>query len=299
MLDVAQEAAVAQLAAPAARGYYVWGPVGRGKTVLAEHYLAALPDVPTLRVHFHGFFRELQRQIFGTGASLTAAIAAAVGSARVVLFDEFHVHDVADAVYLTAVLRWLREHDVLLIATSNYAPGELLPDPLHHHRFLPAIALIESELTVVPLAEGVDYRREVAAATGFAAGTWTVTADADAIPETAGVALDPDGVALRAAAVDGDAAEFSFVELCERPLAAQQYLWLADRFRRITILGMPDPALVRREPLARFAVLVDILHDRDATLHVTASGSPERMREAAHPPRDVARAVSRLSLLRR
>ncbi|WP_460775981.1 cell division protein ZapE [Microbacterium sp. GXF7504] len=296
--DPAQDAAVARLAGPARHGFYLWGPVGRGKTVIAEAYLAALAPAAVRRFHFHGFFRALQRELFGTGAGLVAAIDTLIGPARAVLFDEFHVHDVADAVYLTAVLRRFRERGVLLIATSNYAPADLFPDPLHHHRFLPAIAMIERDLEVVPLGDGHDHRTTAApAGAGFAAGSWS-TASA-AVPATTPVALDPDGVALAAVAVDGRSAQFTFAQLCEAAVGAHQYLWLADRFDRITVVGMPDPATVRREPLHRFTVLVDVLHDRDTALEVHADGPPERMREAPVPPRDLARTLSRLSLLRR
>lgn len=295
--DAAQEAALARLTEPAVHGVYLWGPVGRGKTALAEEYLAALAPAPVRRFHVHGFFRALQRELFGGGAGLTAAIAAVVGDAQAVLFDEFHVHDVADAVYLTAVLRWLREHRVLLIATSNYAPEDLFPDSQHHHRFLPAIAQIEADLVVVPLGDGRDHRIGRGGGPGFGAGSWRVGEGAASAPGTP-VALDPDGVPLEALAVSGEGAVFSFAQLCERPLGAQQYLWLADRFRRIAVTAMPDPALIRREPLARFSILVDVLHDRGIPLDVQAAGSPERMRDAPFPPRDLARTLSRLALLR-
>jgi len=298
-LDPAQRAAVERMTAPARLGWYLWGPVGRGKTVMAETYLATLTGHEVRRFHFHGFFRALQRELFGTGAGLVAAIDALVGSAEALLFDEFHVHDVADAVYLTAVLRRLRERRVLLLATSNAAPADLYPDPLHHHRFLPAIAHIETELEVVPVGDGLDYRTVAAApAAGFAAGMWTVT-PVDAAGPAASVPLDPEGVPLAATAVTAEQAVFTFAQLCEAAVGAHQYLWLAERFRRITVTGMPDPAVIRREPLARFAVLVDVLHDRDVRLDVQADGAPDRLHAAAAPPRDLPRTLSRLRLLRR
>jgi cell division protein ZapE len=297
-LDAAQQAAVETLSRPSRRGYYLWGPVGRGKTVLAEEYLAAVPEGTARRFHFHGFFRDLQREIFGSGATLSVAIGRLMGPARAVLFDEFHVHDVADAVYLTAVLRWLQDERVLLLATSNYAPADLLPDPLHHHRFLPAIALIEEQLTVVPLGAGTDYRVDPQrAVVGFAAGTWRVGASDAAVAGP--VVLDAGGIPLRTVSVDEERAVLTFEQLCEQPVGAGQYLWLADQFRRVAVLDVPDPARIRREPLLRLGILVDILHDRDVTLDVTAGGAPERVLDAAAPPRDAARAVSRLSLLRR
>ncbi|MFT4305436.1 MAG: cell division protein ZapE [Microbacterium sp.] len=303
-LDAAQQAAVDALSRPARHGFYLWGSVGRGKTLLAERWFQAAPTRRKRRFHFHSFFRALQGEVFG-GGGVPGALARIMGSARVVLFDEFHVHDVADGIYLSLALRWLRENDVLVIATSNYAPADLLPDPAHHDTFAPAIALIETSFEVVPLGEGRDYRRQPAVralparyvapgARGFAGGGWTVTAqDAPA----AGLVLDAGGIPLPALSVNGEEAVLAFADLCERPVGAGEYLWLAASFPRVVVRGMPDPAALGRDAAARFATLVDVLHDHGSELRVESAGPPERLSAGREAPRDVARAASRLLTL--
>ncbi|WP_052226226.1 cell division protein ZapE [Microbacterium mangrovi] len=273
--DDAQLDAIDTMARPTRHGLYLWGPVGRGKSLLAEAYLAAVPTTRTRRVHFHEFFRDLQTQIVRRREPLERSIRHLLGDARAVLFDEFHVHDVADGVYLTATLSTILDSGILLVATSNYAPEDLMPDPLYHERFLPAIGLIRTRLETVHVGDGPDYRtigRD--RHRGFAAGTW----NSDTAPEAPGTV-------------------FSFDDLCVRPHSVAQYLALTAA--TMTVRGVPDLSTVDREPLARFAALVDVLYDRDIPLHVHAAGEPDRITAATAPPPDVERALSRLSLLAR
>ncbi|MGD9430819.1 cell division protein ZapE [Arthrobacter russicus] len=130
--DDAQRAAIVRLSAPPIHGFYLWGAVGRGKSMLSDLYYDAVPTARKRRFHFHSFFRELQTEIAATRQPVENSISRILGSARVVLFDEFHVHDVADAVYLTKTLDALMQQGVLVLATSNYAPDELMPNPLFH-----------------------------------------------------------------------------------------------------------------------------------------------------------------------
>ncbi|MGB3413516.1 MAG: cell division protein ZapE, partial [Microbacteriaceae bacterium] len=154
--DGAQENAISQLTTPAANGYYLWGSVGRGKTVLSELYFDALPTSLKRRFHFHSFFHELQAEIALSGDPVDVSIERIIGSARAVFFDEFHVHDVADAVYLAKTLQILFDRGVLVLLTSNYEPKGLLPDPIFHDRFIPTIHLIESRMEVITLGNGQD-----------------------------------------------------------------------------------------------------------------------------------------------
>ncbi|MFT4212256.1 MAG: cell division protein ZapE [Microbacterium sp.] len=300
-LDVAQRAAVETLSRPVRHGFYLWGGVGRGKTLLAERYVQAAPTRRVRRFHFHSFFRALQGEIF-EGGGVPGALARIMGSARVVLFDEFHVHDIADGIYLTTALHWMRDHDVLLVATSNYAPAELLPDPAARDGARPATETIETSLEVVGLGEGRDYRREppvrplparfvAPRARGFREGSWTVGPPSG---EEGATGLDVDGIPLRAVSAAGEEIVVAFAELCERPTSAAQYLWLAASFRSVVVTAMPDPATLGPEAAARFASLVDVLFDRGTALRVMAAGRPERLLAASDPPRDAARTMSRL-----
>ncbi|ALJ20215.1 cell division protein ZapE [Microbacterium sp. No. 7] len=295
--DEAQRSAIARLAEPPTHGFYLWGPVGRGKSVLLDLYYGAVPTSRKRRFHFHDFFRDLQAEIAAARKPVEASIGGILGSARVVLFDEFHVHDVADAVYLTTTLEVLAARGILLLATSNDEPRGLMPNPLFHERFLPAIALIESRLDVVSIGSGRDYRRDVAGGSGFGGGSWEVDAGAPGGQPAGGVDLTINGLVVRAAAADGTAATFTFAELCDRPLGTGEYLRLADRFARIRVLAVPDLSSVGCDPLTRLCRLVDVLYDRDRRLDVRAAGAPRRMLDAREPPLDAARTLSRLAML--
>lgn len=311
--DPAQTAAIAALTRPSSHGFYLWGGVGRGKTLIADTYFAAIDTGRKRRFHFHHFFRDLQAQIVRERVPIEDSLRRLIGDARVILFDEFHVHDVADGVYLTKALTTLLELDIFLIATSNYAPAELMPNPFFHERFRPAINLIQSELDVVHLGDGEDYRvTQPAVREGFGAGTWRVSregrAGLDASPGAvapdfacvvSNTVLDAEGHALRAVSAKDGSAEFTFDELCARPLGVGQFLWLSEHFRELALTNVPDLASVDRDPLARFTNLIDVLHDRGTRLHICAAGTPDGLLEAQDPPRDVARTVSRLTLLER
>lgn len=297
--DDAQHAAIARLLDPPAHGFYLWGAVGRGKSMLSDLYYDAVPTARKRRFHFHSFFRELQTEIAATRQPVEKSINRLVGSARVVLFDEFHVHDVADAVYLTKTLDALIHSGILVLATSNYTPDDLMPNPLFHDRFIPAIALINSRFEVVPLGPGPDYRRTVTdrGHIGFGAGRWGIDLDGSPVVPHSGIELIVNSLPVRAVATESGTATFTFAELCERPLGIREYLRLAEDFDSIRLIAVPDLATAERDPLMRLCNLIDVLYDRDQQLDVQAAAAPERMIEAGQPPYDAARTLSRLSTL--
>lgn len=297
-LDPAQRDAVQAIAAASTGNVYLWGGVGRGKSMLAERYLAAFLPEPVLRLHLNELFRRLQAELVRDWKAPAIVLRRLLHGVRVLLVDEFHVHDVADAVYLEALLNVTADDDISLIATSNYAPADLLPDPRLHDRFLPAIARIESSFAVVPIGDGPDHRTSGADAhTRFAAGIWHVSPAADAPPADAGVVLRADGIPLPALSAEGAQVTFDFADLCEAPVGVRQYQWLADRYSELTLRSVPDLATVRREPLMRFTTLVDVLYDQDVRFVVHAHAPFDTLRQAAHVPLDADRALSRLRAL--
>lgn len=204
-LDVGEHAEPPADAAPAvARGVYLWGPVGRGKTWLLDAFVRTLPAAsgPVRRVHSHGFFDALHRELFVQRGrdpqhrqeAFERTLRELVGDARLLVFDEFHVDDPGNATLLVRVLRHLRDDGVALLLSSNQAPEELLPDPVRHHLMEPGIRLIRAEMDVLELAGEVDYRqhadgRSAARRDGFAAGAWVHggalgTPDAGSAPGT-------------------------------------------------------------------------------------------------------------------
>lgn len=287
-LDAEQARAAEALCDPHPHGYYLWGDVGRGKSMLATRYFEAIPSEAKLRVHFTEFFRELQQRIVAEWHPLEAVLREMFGGTRAILFDEFHVHDVADAIYLTRTLEALVELDVLVIATSNYEPARLLPDPHFHDRFLPAIALIESAFAVVPIGAGRDYRvgGDAAPGAGFASGRWIIGDPGE------GPTAPEGGERTR---------RMTFAELCDRPVGAWQYLALADAVRdadeRLVVCEAPDLSTLPREVAGRLGLLVDVLADRDLPVDFVAQGHWSSLRDASEPPVDVERTLSRFELL--
>lgn len=302
-LDPAQRDAVQAIAAASTGNVYLWGGVGRGKSMLAERYLAAFRPEPVLRLHLNELFRRLQAELVRDWKAPAIVLRRLLHGVRVLLVDEFHVHDVADAVYLDALLNVTADDGIPLIATSNYPPADLLPDPRLHDRFLPAIARIESSFAVVPIGDGPDHRTAGADAhTRFASGVWRVGSAADARSADArsadtGVVLRADGIPLPALSAEGAQVTFDFADLCEAPVGVRQYQSLADRYSELTLRSVPDLATVRREPLMRFTTLVDVLYDHDVRFVVHAHASFDTLRQAAHVPLDADRALSRLRAL--
>jgi len=297
--DDAQRHAIDRLSGPTDCGYYLHGTTGRGKTALATLYFDAIPTQHKTRVHFHDFLAGVQSHIAHSGRSHSEAIRSVIGPTDAVFFDEFHVHDVADAIYLTEMLGNLCNGRTLVIATSNYSPADLMPNPLFHSRFAPAITIITGSMTVVDIAGGPDYRTLAGPPErGFGSGSWICGPPENTGTPATPVPLCAGGIKLMALRVTGRAAHLTFAELCERPVGSHQYLWLADSFESITITGVPDLASAERDPLMRLANLVDILHDRNIRLDVHSAGPPGRILDAPAPPPDVARTLSRLGSLR-
>ncbi|TLF78228.1 cell division protein ZapE [Nocardia cyriacigeorgica] len=181
------------------RGIYLHGRPGRGKTMVMDRFFATVDPKHKRRFHFHTFFTALHAETHAHG-SIDKAIDILLGKARLVCFDEFHVHDIGDAMLITRMLDALFARRLTLVVTSNYAPAELLPNPLFHDLFVPTIERIVAELDVVSLDGPLDYRTIAHGhATGFPAGRFIVGPSPafGRAAETPGRSVDP------AVSVDG------------------------------------------------------------------------------------------------
>ncbi|MFI5720576.1 cell division protein ZapE [Nocardia sp. NPDC051750] len=292
-----------------ARGVYVWGPVGRGKSWLVDTFYDAVPVPHKRRVHFHEFFREFHSRYAahrGEHRAGDRAVRELLDSARLVCFDEFHVHDPGDATIIARVLNALFAQRITLVATSNYPPSGLLPNPLFHHLIEPVAAALEKSLDIVEVAGPHDYRRRgPAPASGFGRGRFLWPGDA---AQLAQAGLRHPGPSERrlvtfgsrtvtALAARDEAIWFDFTDLCDRPYSTIDYLHLADRYRRWTLSGLPVLSTTNRDAVQRFANLIDVLCDRQIPLNLIARAPLSTCLSGDHLPPDIHRTASRLALL--
>ncbi|MGW5455654.1 cell division protein ZapE [Nocardia sp. NPDC003979] len=278
-----------------ARGVYLHGRPGRGKTMVMDRFFASADPIRERRFHFHNFFAALHTAVHELG-SIENAIERLLGDADLVCFDEFHVHDIGDAMLVARLLDTLFAERRTLVVTSNYPPAGLLPNPLFHDRFVPTIERILANLEVVTLDGPLDYRTlGTRADHGFCAGRYVVSTERTAGP---GVVLDlADGRTVRAESVDGDAVTFAFEHLCGTATSAADYLRLTTRFRRWTLVAVPPLRTVPPDWAMRLVNLVDILYDADLPCTIYAAEPVTELTTGAPLVPDLARTTSRLGEL--
>lgn len=267
---------LAALADDQARSLYLYGSVGRGKSWLLDGFYQALELKAKLRLHFHDFFARLHQGMHrhrSADNAMAATLDELIGDCQVLCFDEFHVHDIGDAMLLTRLFSALFERNVFVVLTSNYAPEGLLPNPLYHERFLPVIRLINSHMLVMQVGGDIDFRSLPAnrAHQRFTQGhyVWPGTAEqrlALALPEPQALTLHINHRSLRALASQDRQVQFSFADLCEQATAVVDYLELAKRYDRWIIEGLDNLAECSLAAQQRFVNLVDVLYDQDCEL---------------------------------
>lgn len=283
----------------APRSVYVYGEAGRGKSWLADAFYCALPDRQKTRVHIHRFFDELHRSIQSHRSERDAierAIDDVTGNSRLLLFDELHVHDSGDARLLTRLLNHVFARKLTVLATSNYAPGDLLPDPIWHHIFEPGIALIEANMDVVLLSGPTDYRTTNDDHThGFAGGTWSTTTLPVAWHAPHSVTVH--GRSFPVTSTDNGELTATFDQLCRTPTSTVEYLHWARDFTRWTVTDIPRFSSADPEAQQRFINLVDVLVDANVRVDFFAAVDLDDFLEDASQRPDAFRMASRLRLL--
>jgi cell division protein ZapE len=282
------------------KGLYIWGEVGRGKTMLMDMFFAACPVKRKRRAHFHQFMLDVQerlnnyRQKLKQGETLAGDPIHLVADdlaeeAWVLCFDEFHVTDIADAMILGRLFTRLFERGVVVVATSNVEPSELYKDGLNRALFIPFIALLTERMDVVELVARTDFRMEKL----IGVKVWHVPADAAAeraLDEAwrrltagrEGQALDliVKGHRLHIPRATMGVARFSFHDLCELPLGAVDYLRIAHEFHTIIIDRVPVMTYATRNEAKRFIALIDTLYDGGVKLLASAAAQPFELYQA-------------------
>lgn len=279
-------------------GIYLHGDVGRGKSWLADQLFDQMPG-PKLRLHCHEFLADINAAIarrFAADAgerpretrSTRDLIASVVSGRDSIMLDDFHVHDVADGELLFIVLEELASLGTFMLLTSNYPPEQLMPNPLFHDAFQPAIDLIVKRCTVIEIAPGRDHRQDADHLGGFASGTWAV------------IAREEDGGRPEVESPEATGAQvaMTFARLCESPWSAADYFALMPELTRLRLTGVPAPADIGEEAFQRFAYLIDALVDQDVAFDVESAADRSEFAAADNLPRDADRMLSRLALLR-
>ncbi|MBV8592693.1 MAG: AFG1 family ATPase [Caulobacteraceae bacterium] len=306
------------------RGAYIFGPVGRGKSMLMDLFFAVAPAAPKRREHFHAFMAEVHRlaQIWrgGDAEARRAAFGHASGDdplrpladhiaagARLLCFDELQVTDIADAMILGRLFQALFDRGVTLVATSNRPPDDLYKDGINRQLFLPFIALLKDRLEIVPVAGVHDWRGDGARRRR----SWLAPIDPDneetfdalwldelaGAPET-GATLTVLGREQHWPRAAGSRLRAHFASLCGEALGPADYLAISARFHTLFIEAVPKMTPAARDQARRFATLVDTLYEARARLVVLAAGEPETLYPAGDGAFEFERTASRLREMR-
>ena len=296
------------------RGIYLWGGVGRGKSMLMDLFYVHATVSPRRRVHFNEFMLEVHADIHRARVAshddpIPTVAARIAASARLLCFDELQVRDVADAAILSRMFTALLDHHVTIVATSNRPPQDLYQDGLNRQLFLPFIALLETRLDVIGLNGPTDYRLH-------RLGGMPTFYTPNGPPATAALSEaffrltdypveDRANVPTETLQVGGGrtlfvpkslkgVAVFSFARLCRQPLGTADYLAVARRYHTVILVGVPQLTPDLRNEAARFVTLIDTLYEYGVKLLIAADAAPETLYPAGDGSFEFERTVSRL-----
>lgn len=263
-------------------GLYLYGPVGVGKTYLGDLFFQHVPEPRKARFHFHHFMQQVDaqlRRLQGHKDPLQRVAADIAKTTRLLCFDEFMVHDIADAMILGELLRALFKHHVVLVATSNIHPDGLYENGLHRERFLPAIQLLKEHCEIVSLGEHADYRlghtplqhAYLYPLNKNAEQVMAQQFEAIAAKIEENVELTIQNRLIPCVKCSDKAVWFEFNIICNLPRSQLDYLEIADRFDTIFISGIP--ALTANDTVQVLLLIhfVDVMYDRGIQLVISAA----------------------------
>ena len=295
-------------AAPRAplRGLYLWGGVGRGKTMMMDWFYDSLRFPRRERTHFYRFMRQVHaelRAIKHREHPLEAVAERLADKARVICLDEFFVADIADAMILGALFEGLFRRGVTLVATSNSAPQDLYKDGLQRQRFLPAIDLIQNHVELIHLDGGTDYRlRQLEQAPTYLDCGLSATA-AQLKQRFAALAggtisgptvLSVEDRDIDALSLGPGMAWFEFGALCEGPRSQNDYIELARSYHTVFISNIPVFTARNEDAARRFISAIDEFYDRGVNIVVSAAAAPAALYHGERLQFEFQRAASRL-----
>jgi len=293
------------------RGLYLWGGTGRGKTYLVDSFYECLPGKRKHRVHFHRFMLEIHQQLENLPKSpnpLEIIAAQLAEDIDILCLDEFHVHDIADAMLLAGLLKAMFEDGITLVATSNIAINDLYKNGLQRERFIYAIELLKEYTEEFNLAEGTDYRFDILGAnehfyvikdkktkdTANDFLLYKLTELAPCQPKT-NRSININNREIKYISLADDVIWFDFTELCCSNRSAHDYIELAERFHtillsNIKIMHEKDDAAAKR-----FVHFIDAAYDHNVKLLATAMAAPQELYDGKRMSFAFNRTISRLT----
>ncbi|HBH42874.1 MAG: cell division protein ZapE [Hyphomonas sp.] len=307
-------------------GLYMWGGVGRGKSMLMDLFFEHAPVEARRRVHFHEFMAEVhdrldawrklsederkrsEWRVKGAGDDPIAPVAKQIASeANLLCFDEFQVTQIADAMVLARLFEALFERHVTVVATSNRHPNDLYKDGINRPLFLPFIEHLKANCDVMELASERDYRldRLIEAPVWYAPLGGESERALDQAWDRLTLGAEPQHCVLtvkgRKLEVHREAAgvaRFTFEELCARPLGSRDYLAIAANFNTVILSGIPTLGPENRNEAARFVSLIDAFYEAKVKLVASAAAEPEELYPEGDGSFEFERTVSRLHEMR-
>ncbi|WP_108500564.1 cell division protein ZapE [Paracoccus indicus] len=298
-------------AAPAAasvKGLYLWGGVGRGKSMLMDLMAEAAGDIPNRRVHFHEFMQEIQAGLDqarkrGEQDTVRPVAMQVASQVRLLCFDEMQITDIADAMIVGRLFQVLFEQGVVVVTTSNRIPEDLYKHGLNRQLFLPFIDLIRERMQVTCLDSETDYRQNRSAG----GQVWFTPANAqarealDAIwanlidgAEAAPLRIEVKGRQVELPAHADRVARAGFWDLCGKPLGPADYLAVARAVDVLLIDGVPRLSGSNYNEAKRFVTLVDALYEAKVRLIASAADEPEQLYNEGEGSFEFERTASRL-----
>lgn len=296
-------------------GLYIWGPVGRGKSMLMDLFFDDAPVAKKRRVHFHEFMLEVHDRLHRRREELAAKgappeadtivpIAKAIAQeTRLLCFDEFQVTNIADAMILGRLFETLFEEGLTVVATSNRAPDELYKNGLQRDRFLPFIELLKQRLEILELGGGRDYRMDRIRELDVyltPLGAWAAAKLDEAFRTLSGGA-DGEPRVLRTQGRDvpvpraaPGVAMADYMDWCARPMGAADFLCIADKFHTVILADIPKMGPDSQDKAARFVTMIDSFYERKVKFICSAAATPDKLYTDGDGAFEFQRTVSRL-----